>query len=169
MLNMDALMALQLIAEKENVTILNTMRDTSVPMYCRVCKRPTYSYGLEFSKVTASITEQLYNINYTRAGNIFGKFHHTKACCQRIATRLAVKEFKLSKNDKQVYKRFLNFLRGDYSLEKSEEEKKEQKTLTKVQWIRSQVNQSLLESGLEEVFQNVEEVLSKHKLVINVS
>lgn len=76
------------------------MRDTTTPMWCRVCKGTTYSYALVFSKVTASLTEKLYNINYTRAGNIFGKFHKTKACCQRIATRLAVKDFKLSKNDK---------------------------------------------------------------------
>lgn len=146
--------------------MLNTIRDISVPMYCRVCKGATYSYALTFSKVTASLTEKLYNINYTRAGNIFGKFHKTKACCQRIATRLPIANFKMSKNDKQVYKRFLNFLKGTYSLEKAKsEEEKKQPPMSQAQIFREQINQKLLKSGLTHIFGNLEETLAKHKLV----
>ncbi len=109
-----------MLAEKDNVLILNNLRTSEYPNHCRVCNGDTYSYGLVFSKISASLAEKLYNINYSRAGNIFGKFHRDKACCHRICSRLSIKDFKMSKNDKQVYNRFNNFLRGTYSLQKEE-------------------------------------------------
>ena len=72
------------------------------------------------------MTEKLYNLGYCRAGRIFGKFHETKACCQHFPTRLSIKDFKMTKNDKQVYNRFLNFLRGNYKLSKGEKEEEKE-------------------------------------------
>lgn len=79
------------------------------------------------SKATTTLTEQLYNINYTRAGNHFGKFHKEKACCHRVATRFSIKDFTLTSNDRRIYKRFNSFLKGEYILraERSKEEIKE--------------------------------------------
>ena len=63
-----------------------------------------------------------------------------------MVTRLPLDEFKMSKNDKQTYKRFLNFMKGEYSIEKGkpQEEQKKQvqvineglahKTATRISW-----------------------------------
>ena len=124
----------------DNVVNIQFIR--ALTQNCEECEKSGLAYYLGLSKVTASMTELLYNLNYTRVGRLFRKYDRAKSCCQRIHTRLAIKDFKLSKNDKQVYKRFLNFLRGKYPLEKTkpEEEKKEKKPTSEAKSIRDQVN-----------------------------
>ena len=114
MIEEDQALKYILLCSKENV--VNCRQMITSYHECDVCLKPSCAYYLGFSKVTPSMTEMLYNANYTRVGRIFRKFDKEKACCQRIHTRLAVKDFKLKKNDKQVYRRFLNFLKGSYSL-----------------------------------------------------
>ena len=89
-----------------------------------------------------------------------------------MATRLSIADFRMSKNGKQTYRRFLSFIKGEYSIEKGkpeEEDKKEVPAMTKAYYIRNQINMNLSDSGLNQEIETLEDLLKKHKLVMNLS
>lgn len=57
---------------------------------------------------------------------IWRKYHKTKSCCLPTNSRLPLESFQMNKQDRRIYRRFLNFLTGKYSLEKEETAKEEE-------------------------------------------
>jgi arginine-tRNA-protein transferase len=78
--------------------------------YCKSKADTSVSYGIVSERMLASEYDQLMNVGWRRSGTYFYKPNNTMNCCKLYTIRLPVDQFKISKAQRQVMRRFERFL-----------------------------------------------------------
>ena len=82
---------------------------------CGYCKGTKSSkYGIYLDYIPIEIYEEMYMRGWTKSGTYFYKPSYEKTCCKLYQPRVNINEFKMSKEQKKVMKRFRKYLSGEY-------------------------------------------------------
>ena len=86
-----------------------------LPRKCGYCKLPNcVMYGLSLDYIPIDIYEEMYFKGWTRCGDFFYKTTYERTCCKLYQPRVNINDFKISKEQKKVMKRFRKYLSGEY-------------------------------------------------------
>ena len=107
---------------KINITNINDLFSIG----CGYCKHQTVpiknkfrnDFKMTLNQIPIDIYQHLINKGWTRCGNRFYKRNYEKCCCKLYQPRLNINNFKISKEQKKVMKRFKKYLQGDLELNK---------------------------------------------------
>ena len=111
------------------------MRSDFLPSSCGYCKDPitniykntAYKYRLHLKSLPLDVFEEMFFKGWTRCGNSFYYTIYDKTCCKLYQPRLNINNFKISKEQKKIMKRFRKYLSGEY--EEKKVKKKEDKPI----------------------------------------
>ena len=133
------------------------MISDSSPSGCGYCKdkrtniRPqtSYKYFLYLKSLPVDIYNELTRKGWTRCGNLIYKTNYEKTCCKLYQPRININNFKITKEQKKIMKRFRKFLSGEYELNKQNKynlqsnTKKQKKINTTIDYYQSKINQKV--------------------------
>ena len=91
---------------------------------CGYCKHQTVKpksqlkndFKMTIKSIPVNIYQQLIEKGWKRCGNRFYFANYEKCCCKLYQPRVNINNFKISKEQKKVMKRFRKYLNGEYEL-----------------------------------------------------
>ena len=106
---------------KLRINLCKMISDNS-PSGCGYCKekrtniRPqtSYKYFLYLKSLPVDIYNELTKKGWTRCGDLLYKTNYEKTCCKLYQPRININNFKITKEQKKIMKRFRKFLSGEY-------------------------------------------------------
>ena len=101
---------------------INTIRTDFFAGGCGYCKDKntnlrkytSYKNYLNIKKISVNILQDMVIKGWARCGNCIYKTNYEKTCCKLYQPRVNINNFKISKEQKKIMKRFRKYLSGEY-------------------------------------------------------
>ena len=122
---------------------INTIRTDFFAGGCGYCKDKntnlrkytSYKNYLNIKKISVNILQDMVIKGWARCGNCIYKTNYEKTCCKLYQPRVNINNFKISKEQKKIMKRFRKYLSGEYEnnklMNKEKEIEKKEKEIIK--------------------------------------
>jgi len=132
------------------INILNFKNDDR-RFDCGYCDNKTgrYSFGVTIDKYPVDIYDNMMKDGWRRLNDYVYIFNSEKSCCKFYTSRLNIENFKESKDQKKIKKRFSDYLSGKYELNKEKlkqkEEQKKDKKINNIDELQEKIGKILRE------------------------
>ena len=107
-------------------------RNIEVPHHCGLCgQNQSFSYTINVDPIPVELFEKMALEGWIRNGKSIYKRIIEKCCCKTFETRVDVRNFQISKNQKKIMKNFRKFLAGEFPINTNKTNDNNKKNLNK--------------------------------------